>query len=365
MKGWYHPKTLSDVHIYVILFIAGPEVCNEPQVHCVHEVIDSDDEVWDRPLATTALLAESPSLSLKRFVCGAVNKFGEELDVSVNRDKDILQQVVRKYTHLEFDITKSLNVSFVNELGVDAGGLTREYFYLVMHHLQMSNASLGFFEGCKGHLLPVHNYDFVSGGLFVIIGKMILHSVLNNCTGVPGLSPTVIAYVTSGNRDAAVEHITLEDIPDPVLQDKLHQLVNCKEEELYQFTDSSSSLDISENLISAGSPHLTITGNRTNLAYECCVTYEVLTKRLASLDDIRKGLSSVHVVGQTLLDLLTKWFELKQRVFPALGSEVINAAERRSCLLLKGESDPENKEARQFFEKYVDELNAREGVVLI
>ena len=121
--------------------------------------------------------------------------------------------------------SQNLNISFVNELGVDAGGLTREYFYLLMHHLQLSNASLGFFEGLKGHLIPVHNYDFVSGGLFVIIGKMILHSILNSCTGVAGLSPAVIAYITSGNCDAAVEYITLEDIPDPVLQDKLHQVV--------------------------------------------------------------------------------------------------------------------------------------------
>ena len=40
-----------------------------------------------------------------------------------------------------------------------------------------------------------------------------------------GLSPAVIAYATTGNRDAAVEHITIEDIPDPVLQDKLHKVI--------------------------------------------------------------------------------------------------------------------------------------------
>jgi hypothetical protein len=58
----------------------------------------------------------------------------------------------------------------------------------------------------------------------------------------------------------------------------------------------------------------------------------VLTKRLASLDDMRKGLSTVCVSGQTLLDLLEKWPELKQRVFPAPELDDIDAATLRLCL---------------------------------
>ena len=116
--------------------------------------------------------------------------------------------------------------------------------------------------------------------------------------------------------------------------------------------------------MSAEYPHISITKDRRNLAYECCLTYEVLMKRLASLDDIRKGLSTVCVAGQTLLDLLEKWPGLKQRVFPAPELDVIDAATLRSCLFYKRD-DSANEESRDFFEKYIDELSARQGALWI
>lgn len=65
-----------------------------------------------------------------------------------------------------------------------------------------------------GHLVPINNYDVLSGGLFV-------HAILNDCHGVPGLSPAVVSYLISGRRDAAVAHVCVEDIPDPVLAENL------------------------------------------------------------------------------------------------------------------------------------------------
>jgi hypothetical protein len=86
--------------------------------------------------------------------------------------------------------------------------------------------SITLFEGSDGHLVPIHNYDLVSGGFFVLTGKMILHSILNRCTGITGLSPAVLVYLITGSRDAAVEHIIVEDVPDPVYQELLYK-VSC------------------------------------------------------------------------------------------------------------------------------------------
>ena len=36
-----------------------------------------------------------------------------------------------------------------------------------------------------------------------------------------GLCPAVVVYPITGSRDAAMEHITLEDVPDPIYQDIL------------------------------------------------------------------------------------------------------------------------------------------------
>ena len=178
------------------------------------------------PLLSSGIFKESgnPLVNLQRFVASAVTQFGEELDVHINRNTDLLHQVLRKYKNTAFDLTKPLNVRFVGELGLDAGGVTQEYFYLLMRRLQRPADSLNLFEGLNGHLLPIHNYDILSGGIFVLVGKMMLQSMLNNCTGMAGLSPAVVAYLLSGSRDAAVEDITLADVPDPVIQDILNKV---------------------------------------------------------------------------------------------------------------------------------------------
>ena len=181
-----------------------------------------DDPVWDTPLSSHFFLDDdSGPQSLQRFISSAASSFGYELDLVINRNKDILKQAARKYKNSSVDVTRPLNVSFKEEAGLDAGGLTREYFQLLIDRMQKKTSeSITLFECCNGHLLPIHNYDFLSGGFFVLAGKMILHSILNKCHGVVGLCPAVIVYLITGSRDAAMEHITL-DVPDPIYQDIL------------------------------------------------------------------------------------------------------------------------------------------------
>jgi hypothetical protein len=53
---------------------------------------------------------------------------------------------------------------------------------------------------------------------------MILHAVINGCCGIAGLSPAIVAYICTGYRDATVQHLTIEDYPDPVMQKKLQEV---------------------------------------------------------------------------------------------------------------------------------------------
>ena len=148
--------------------------------------------------------------------------------------------------------------------------------------------------------MPINNYDFLSGGLFILVGKMILHSIMNSCSGMSGLSPAVVAYITSGRRDSCVEHIVIEDVPDPVYQEKLRKLVECPDEDLGEFTSTDSELDLTDLLMAAGFPHITVTCEQRHLAYECCLLYEVITKRIAALDDI-------HIKGCSVLKETLRW----------------------------------------------------------
>ena len=182
-----------------------------------------DDQVWDTPLSSHFFHDDDTGpQSLKRFISSTVNSFGDELDLVIDRNKDILEQAARKYKNSSFDVTRPLNVSFKGEAGLDAGGLTREFFQLLIDRMQkQTSKSITLFEGCNDHLLPIHNYDLLSGGFFILAGKMILHSILSSYHGVMGLCPAVVVYLITGSRDAAIEHITLKDVPDPVYQELL------------------------------------------------------------------------------------------------------------------------------------------------
>lgn len=117
------------------------------------------------------------------------------------------------------------------------------------------------------------------------------------------------------------------------------------------FTDSQNPTNISELLASAGYPHLSITEKRRHLAYECILLYEVVTKRIPAMDDLRKGLAAVKVSGTTLLDLLVR--------FPELPSNTnrVQANSLRLHIEWEDHLDPMCQRAQQFLCRYMDEVN--------
>jgi hypothetical protein len=97
------------------------------------------------------------------------------------------------------------------------------------------------------------------------------------------------------------------------------------------------------------------------LAFECCLQHEVITKRVSALDDIRKGLQSVNVWGNTIIDLLEKWPILKDKLFPRNIQELINLPELSPYVKYELGTGALASEMRDVFEKYLIELNERYG----
>ncbi|CAH3133720.1 unnamed protein product [Porites lobata] len=161
---------------------------------------DAIDEIEDTPLAAIGMITNEDD-ALRKFIQSAVSPFGIEVDVQVNRDHNMLTQMIRKYKNPAFDVTKPLNVQFhgAGEQGLDAGGITREYFYFLVESMkQCSPDGITLLEGALGHLVPKHDYELLSSGMFIIMGKMILHAVLNNCCGISGISPAIVKYIATG-----------------------------------------------------------------------------------------------------------------------------------------------------------------------
>ena len=58
-----------------------------------------------------------------------------------------------------------------------------------------------------------------------MVGRLILHAIINKCQGIPEISPAVINYVVSGSRDSALEYLSIQDIPDPCLHKMLNEVI--------------------------------------------------------------------------------------------------------------------------------------------
>ena len=100
---------------------------------------NKDDWLWETPLAVahSAIMdIDDVAHCLIAFAKEAMKPIGCDLELEVDRNTDLLKQMLRKYKNHGFDITKHLSIEFKDEMGLDAGGVTREYFHLLMERLK-------------------------------------------------------------------------------------------------------------------------------------------------------------------------------------------------------------------------------------
>ena len=111
--------------------------------------------------------------------------------------------------------------------------------------------------------------------------------------------------------------------------------------------------------MASGFPHIQISPSNRQLAYECCLSNEVITKRIPSLGDLRKGISSEVVFGrQTLLDLAREHEEIRNILFPKADAR-INLQDVKKLIEYSTAEDVSAIHAKLLFQKYLDEVSQR------
>ena len=106
---------------------------------------EKDDWLWETPLAvahSAVINIDDAAHCLKAFTKEAMKPIGCDLELEVDRNADLLKQMLRKYKNPGFHITKHLCIEFKDEMGVDAAGVTREYCYLLMERLKQGPGKL-------------------------------------------------------------------------------------------------------------------------------------------------------------------------------------------------------------------------------
>lgn len=90
-------------------------------------------------------------------------------------------------------IENPTEVIFSGEEGIDADGLSREYFTLLINSIYTSDMNI--FEGEPEHLIPVFSVWLLTSRVIYYIGLMLRRTVLQRCTGLTGVSEAFVDEV--------------------------------------------------------------------------------------------------------------------------------------------------------------------------
>lgn len=137
--------------------------------------------------------------------------------ITIDRQSpNFLKKVIRMYKRPGFCLKSIPEIEFENERGIDAGGLTREFFHLVLTRMSNgdSNTGITLFEGATDHIVPIHCSSSLDSGLFHLFGKFLAHSILHGGMGFLGMAPAVAKYIATRCIDDTATLVCLDDIPD-------------------------------------------------------------------------------------------------------------------------------------------------------
>ena len=171
----------------------------------------------------------------------------EENAASVESEQNSIPQQTRqcgRYMYGRHDISSTASPGFISRPGpshaqpllhsnnASCGPSSSRQFQLeasqiesllaIFPHLSENDArsaliNYGSVEGEAKRRLPLFRSEHVVSGIFEIVGKMIAHSLVQGGPGFPYLAPVVYSYISTGDLQAALLHVSAVDVCDPTL----------------------------------------------------------------------------------------------------------------------------------------------------
>ena len=95
-------------------------------------------------------------------------------DISIDRQSGIaMRDLFKKLERGVLDTRKVPDITFVGEEGIDANGLTKEFFTLIMNALASGKGGYILFEGEIDHLVPVNSEEFYQSGFLSMLASLL------------------------------------------------------------------------------------------------------------------------------------------------------------------------------------------------
>lgn len=155
-------------------------------------------------------------------------------DISIDRQSGIvLRDLFKKLKRGVLDTRKVPDITFVGEEGIDADGLTKEFFTLIISALASGKGGYILFEGEIDHLVPVNSEAFYQSGFFKYAGQLIGMSVLHSNVGLVGLSRALTTYMVTQDLGLASCHMSVKDIPDYCTQQAVTEVCSVMDQYIF------------------------------------------------------------------------------------------------------------------------------------
>ena len=172
----------------------------------------SNDDFHQEDLVLASV--NNSQLALKSYQHQLVGTSTQRISID-RQSPNFLRDTIRIYKRPGFDLKSVPDIEFLNEIGIDDGGLTREFFHLVLTKPRDGDRGcITLFDGEADHLVPVHCTSSLDSGLFHLFGEVLAHSILHEGMGFIGMAPAVAKYIATKSIDEAAALVSLEDIPD-------------------------------------------------------------------------------------------------------------------------------------------------------
>eukprot|EP00794_Sanderia_malayensis_P008374 gene8374-9273_t len=114
-------------------------------------------------------------------------------------EDDIVNGAMAYYKRVDFDARTPFRIVFNGQPAADSGGVWRHIFGAVLKKL-LGNYFKGDYKK-----VPVDNSDVLISGIMKLIGKVVVHSVVQGGPGIPIFSEAVYWYLVTGNVNETIE----------------------------------------------------------------------------------------------------------------------------------------------------------------
>ena len=185
---------------------------------------ESHNDIDDDILSIAGIDCASADPDEKFYNFLKVQRGSEHVQTLDIKRHGVLLQCIRLLKQKRFNLQAVPDVRFVDEEGIDAEGLTREFLTCLTTAIREGEGSMVIFEGEYPHLVPCHNTDLLASRIFFYIGQLIAYSITHAGIAVTGISSTVASFIISGNIENACNSISVKDVADLELREIINKV---------------------------------------------------------------------------------------------------------------------------------------------